>query len=324
MRAAVVERCGDQPATRVWPGPVAERGQALVRTVAAPITPLDVLCASGSSYFGEPATPYVPGVQGIGVVEQGERFPAGTRVWFPTAAGMAAAQGSLAEHVVVGEQDLVQLSGDVDEVLLAALGLSAVAAWCSLVRGRLSVGERVLVLGSSGVVGQAALQLARHLGAGQVFGAASRETARERAMALGADGFVRLRRGESADDLEERLRAEVGEVDLVVDPLCGAPATAALRCLSRGGRLVNLGSSAGPTASFASDHLRSGVRTILGYTNNDLTAEERASVLRDIERLAGEGELQVSHQEFRLEQVGDAWARQVRGELDGRAVITVR
>ena len=62
-------------------------GQCLIRVTAAPLNPLDLICASGTSYFGAPALPYVPGVQGVGIVERGDRLAAGTRVWFPTAPG---------------------------------------------------------------------------------------------------------------------------------------------------------------------------------------------------------------------------------------------
>ena len=60
------------------------------------IVPLDLLCASGTSYFGRPAVPYVPGVQGVGVIETSPTLDPGTRVWFATSAGMAAGNGSLA------------------------------------------------------------------------------------------------------------------------------------------------------------------------------------------------------------------------------------
>ena len=78
MRAAVVGRPGHPPvlATGREP-PVAGPGQVLVDLVAAPITPLDLLCASGTSYFGVPRTPYVPGVQGVGTAD-------GALVWFAT------------------------------------------------------------------------------------------------------------------------------------------------------------------------------------------------------------------------------------------------
>ena len=76
-----------------------EQGHTLVRVTAVPVVPLDLLCASGTSYFGEPAVPYVPGVQGVGVVEESGSVPVGTRVWFATNAGMGPGDGGMAELV---------------------------------------------------------------------------------------------------------------------------------------------------------------------------------------------------------------------------------
>jgi NADPH:quinone reductase-like Zn-dependent oxidoreductase len=238
---------------------------------------------------------------------------------------MAPGDGSIAERVVVAESDLVLLSGTVDEQHLAALGLSAIAAWTALLlRGGLQPGERVLVLGSSGVVGRVGLQAARLHGAGAVWGAALEPGARESALDLGADGFVQLARDDTAEGLAERMRETVGEVDLVLDPLCGVPATAALTCLAPHGRLVNLGSSAGPTATFSSAHLRSGPRAVLGYTNNDLTAEQRSEAMSRIEEHAAAGRLAVPYEVFGLDRVGEAWTRQAEGDVLGRAVIDLR
>ncbi|MFD0473825.1 hypothetical protein ACFQ0B_40420 [Nonomuraea thailandensis] len=64
MVAARIENCGRPPVVADGSSPVPGAGQELVRVLAAPITPLDLLCASGTSYFGTPALPYVPGVQG--------------------------------------------------------------------------------------------------------------------------------------------------------------------------------------------------------------------------------------------------------------------
>ncbi|GAB2856290.1 quinone oxidoreductase family protein [Nocardioides pacificus] len=325
MRAAIVDEPGRAPRTGEWPAPVPTAGQALIRTDAAPLTPLDLLCASGTSYFGAPAAPYVPGVQGIGTVLKSDTLPAGTVVWFPTSAGMAPGDGSIAEQVAVRESDLVELTGSVDPLQLAALGLSAVAAWAALLlRGGLQAGERVLVLGSSGVVGSVALQVARLSHAGAVYGAARGASAADAALGLGADGFVELRDGDTADELAQRLHDSVGDVDLILDPLCGIPATAALTCLAPHGRLVNLGSSAGATATFSSAHLRSGSRSVLGYTNNDLTPEQRASAMAWIEEQAAAGRLRVDHEVFGLDQVAAAWAGQTDGRIRGRAVIDLR
>ncbi|HSF98153.1 MAG TPA: zinc-dependent alcohol dehydrogenase, partial [Ornithinibacter sp.] len=71
MRAATITAHGVAPQVLERPDPRPGRGHLLVAVTAAPITPLDVLCATGTSYFGAPALPYVPGVQGVGVVREG-------------------------------------------------------------------------------------------------------------------------------------------------------------------------------------------------------------------------------------------------------------
>jgi len=322
MRAARIHTCGEPPDVAELPDPQPGPGEALVAVTAAPITPLDLLCASGTSYFGAPATPYVPGVQGVGVVRSSATVAAGTTVWFPTSAGMAPGDGALAGLAVVDDAALVPVAGTLDDADLAALGLSAIAAWTALsLRAGLRPGERVLVLGSSGVVGTVGLQAARLLGASSVHGAAVEPDAVGAGLALGADGVVTLRRDEDVATLAARLRDAVGEVDVVLDPLCGVPSSAAALCLAPGGRLVNLGSSAGPTASYDSAHLRSGSREVRGYTNNDLTPVERASALTAVEAHATAGRLRVEHETFALADVTEAWTRQASGGLRGRAVV---
>src|SRR6185369_5600908 len=110
-------------AERPAPPPGDGTSTVTVTVTAAPITPLDVLCATGTSYFGAPALPYVPGVQGVGTLADG------TAVWFATDAGMRPVDGSMAEHAAVPAEDLVALPAGSDPRLVAALGLSAVAAW---------------------------------------------------------------------------------------------------------------------------------------------------------------------------------------------------
>ena len=291
------------------PVPQPRPSELLVAVSAAPVVPLDKLCASGTSYFGTPAVPYVPGVQGVGTVVEGTpALPAGTPVWFATTAGMAPGDGSMGTHAAVAERDVVALPAGADPVLVAALGLSAVAAWMALTfRGGLVAGERVLVLGAGGVVGQAAVQLARSAGAGRVVAAARSARAREQALASGADAFVALDTDDVAA-LAERLRAD-GPVDLVVDPLFGVPAAAALRALGPHGRLVNLGSSAAETAPLDSATLRSRSLQVLGYTNNELTSAQRADALAYVVDEVLAGRLTVAHQRVPLAGVTDAWNR---------------
>jgi NADPH2:quinone reductase len=299
--AAEIRTPGQPPVVAGRAEPSPGPGEVAVRVTAAPITPLDLLCASGTSYFGVPATPYVPGVQGVGVL-------AGKPVWFATAAGMRPGDGSMAEYAVAASADVVTLPEEADPPLVAALGLSAVAAWsCLTGTGELAAGETVLVLGAGGVVGQSAVQLARVAGAGRVVACARSDAALDQARRLGADGTVRLEDGEDAEGLARRLGAVAGPVDLVIDPVCGLPAAAALRTLRPGGRLVNLGSAAGEVCPVPSAVLRSRSLRILGYTNNELTADERREALLTVVAQTMTGALTVGYERVPLQDAARAW-----------------
>jgi NADPH:quinone reductase-like Zn-dependent oxidoreductase len=315
MRAAQVQQPGRPPVLIDRDPPVPGRGEVLVTVTAAPITPLDLLCAGGRSYFGVPVTPYVPGVQGVGTVD-------GRTVWFPTTAGMRPGDGSMAAVAAVPAGDIVELPRGADPVLLAALGLSAVAAYLALTwRGELAAGEQVLVLGAGGVVGQAAVQLAHLAGARRVLAGARSAAGRVRAERAGADAVVALDTDDVAELAARFEAAADGPVDLVLDPLFGVPAAAAARTLRPGGRLVNLGSSAAETCPIDSATLRSRSLRLLGYTNNELTSDQRAAALTAIAEQAARGALSVAHEVVPLGRVGAAWQRQSAGQASGRIVL---
>jgi NADPH:quinone reductase len=324
MRAAHVTVHGRPAALADVPDPRPGDGEVLVAVTAVSITPLDLLCASGTSYFGAPALPYVPGVQGVGVVREGPEPLRGRRVWFPSTAGMAPGDGGMAELAVARSEELVVLDAAVPDTLVAALGLSAVAGWEVLEgRGRLRPGETVLVLGAGGVVGQVAVQAAHLLGAARVVALARSERAREAAGSVGADAVVALRPDDTPESLTPRLlEAAGGSVDVVVDPLAGVPGTAAVSALAEGGRLVNLGSSAGPAVSVDSATLRSRSAAVLGYTNNALTPQRRAEVLGTLLGHAAAGELTVAHEVRPLAEVAGAWSSVADGSASGRVVLT--
>jgi NADPH:quinone reductase-like Zn-dependent oxidoreductase len=311
MAAAVLRKHAAPPDYLHWPVPQRGSGQALVQVVAAPISPLDLLCASGKSYFGEPALPYIPGTQGVGIVVEADALPTGQRVWFSCDAGMKPGDGSLAGYCVIEEPSALALPDGIESDLVASLGLSAIAAWMALTwRGRLQPGEQVLVLGASGAVGQVAVQVARLLGAGRVIAASRDKDGRALALSRGADAAVDLS-GDDVDEISRRIAAACeGPLHLVIDPLWGLPAEAAMRVLGPEGRLVNFGSSAGASARFESATVRSRLHAILGYTNNALTHEQKAQALTQILAYAAAGRCTVEREMVPLEQVSQAWERQ--------------
>ena len=169
--------------------------------------------------------------------------PSGTMAWFSTRAGMAPGDGSLRECCSVAEADLVPLAFDVKPELVAALGLSAVAAWMALTwRGELHPGEQVIVLGGGGTVGQVAVQAARLLGARRVIAGCRSDGAAERARRCGADAVVRLDTEDVAELARRFTDASDGPADLVIDPLFGAPAA---------GRCAPCGTTGGWSSSAA-------------------------------------------------------------------------
>jgi NADPH:quinone reductase-like Zn-dependent oxidoreductase len=112
-----------------------------------------------------------------------------------------------------------------------------------LERGELQSGERVLVLGASGGVGHAAVQVAADAGA-EVYATASTDEKLAYARDCGADHVVNY----ETESFSEAIREQTGDrgVDVVVDHIGAATWYDSLKSLARGGRLVTCGATTGP------------------------------------------------------------------------------
>jgi NADPH2:quinone reductase len=301
MRAAVIERYGEPPVLREISDPKVD-GASLVEVIAAPLNPVDLSIASGKFYAGSPPTPYVPGGEGVGrTVQNGELGP---RVYFRA----ALPNGSFAERAITQGQT-VAIPDSVPDGVAAALGTPGIAAYLGLTRrAELKAGETVLILGASGVLGTIAVQVARLLGAGRVIAAARNERGLARAKELGADATVDLK---ATDGLSERIRdASGGQLNVVIDPLWGAPAVAALEAMSPFGRFVQLGQSASPEAVVKSAIVRGRYLSILGYGSFLVPWEEQALAYRQLIAYAASGQLKVEFEVLPLEAAPDAWKQQ--------------
>ncbi len=313
MRAVLLRAHGSVPVLGDRPAPEPRSGSLLVRVTAAPIVPLDLLCATGTSYFGAQPVPYVPGCQGVGVTGDGHR------VWFTTTAGQQPGDGSMAELCAVDPDRTVALPAGVPDPLVAALGLSSVAAWGALRRGGFAAGDHVVVLGATGVVGQVALQLARAGGAGRVV-AVVRAGGEDTVAALDPDEVVPI--GADAADLTAGIQAACADrVDLVIDPVWGMPGAAALAALGWGGRHVNLGDAAGASTAVTSVALRARSVDLRGYTNLSLTWEEQVRALREVLGHVAAERLHLSFVEAPLDDAPRHWAGGGAGPHRPRVVL---
>jgi NADPH2:quinone reductase len=306
MRAAVIHELGATPVVEDRDEPVRGEGQALVETGAAGVNPVDLAIGAGVFYGGHPPLPFTAGREGVGRVVEGEGFAPGTLV-----ATLKTASGSLAERFTADESELWEIPADADPVAAAALGIAGLAGWLAVEeRGRIQEGDRVLVLGATGTVGSVAVQAARLLGASRVV-AAGRDTARlERSLKLGADATVPL-----DGDLQEAFRAAFpdGGPDLVIDPLWGPPALAAIAIAPIGMRFVNLGQSAGAAVELTSAAVRGRRLEIIGHTVFEAPHADLARGHRAMLAHVAAGELEVDLETYPLERSPEAWEAQRAG-----------
>jgi NADPH:quinone reductase-like Zn-dependent oxidoreductase len=312
MRAAVVEAVGSPPAPGDVDEPVRADGTALVAVDAAPLNPVEIRVAAGR-HARRAQPPYVPGLEGAGRVVESARVPPGRRVRFEGSAlpGFGA-QGTLAERAAVPEESLVELPGEAADDLAAAIGVVGITALLALERAAPAGGERVLVLGATGAVGQMAVQLAKLMGAGRVVGAGRSAEALERARELGADEVVELGDGCAAGtDLTAAFEeAAGGPLDIVIDPLWGEPAMAALRAIGIEGRLVNVGQSAGADVSLPLEVVRNRQGAIHAISSGWTGLERKAAAYRSVLEHAVAGRLTVDREVVPLDHVAAAWERQ--------------
>ncbi len=312
MRAVIVTHHGEVPQLSEGHSPHAGQGQALLAMRAAAINPADVAITQGTFYAGSPPVPFVPGIEGVGVVQQAASVARGTRV-YATGAGLGVAyDGSFAEYFVASEAALIPISDAVDDAVAVALGTAGLAGWLPLAwRCPVRSDDVVLVLGATGTAGSVAVQTAKLLGAKRVVAAGRRPEGLARASRCGADATVSL----ETEDLPAALRAACGEggPTLVADFIWGAPLEHAVAVAARGARIVHIGQAAGGTISLSSAAVRGKQLNLLGYSNFAVPREVLVDAYLALLGHAVAGRLQVDLERFGLDDIAHAWQRQVSG-----------
>lgn len=215
-------------------------GEVAVVVRAAGVNFPDVLLSRGK-YQLKPPLPFVLGGELAGVVAAAGEGVSSLRVGDAVAVTMT--HGAFAERVVVPEASAVLIPDGVSFEVAAATLLTYATTWHALVdRAAMREGETLLVLGASGGVGLAAVQVGKLLGA-RVIAAASTPEKVDFCMDMGADEGICYGR----DDLKARLKTLTGGrgVDVVYDPVGGPYTEAALRNVAWEGRYLVVGFAAG-------------------------------------------------------------------------------
>lgn len=226
--------------------PLPGAGEVVVDLAAIDVNFPDLLYVTGK-YQKLPPLPFTPGLGGAGTVLSiglgVDTITLGQRVLVLTDFG------TYAEKICVPADRCYPMPLDMPFDKGAALGLVYQTAYFALLaRGQFQPGDTVLVLGASGGVGMAAVQLAKVMGAGKVIAASRGDEGRAFAMTHGAD----IALDSNPATLRDQVRAATGGqgVDIVIDPVGGATSAAALRALAWCGRMVVVGFASGEIPKF--------------------------------------------------------------------------
>ena len=242
MKAVLCQRFGtpDDLVLADIPDPVAGPGEVVARVAAVGLNFFDTLIIAGK-YQTKPPFPFSPGGEFAGVVESVgpgvTGFAPGDRVMGYTYFNAAR------ERTAVAADKIVKLAADLDFDRAAALTITYGTAYHALRhRAVMQPNETLAVLGASGGVGLAAVELGRVMGA-RVIACASTDDKLDFARAHGADEVVNY----DKEDLRAALKRLGGEhgIDVVFDPVGGPYSEPAVRSLAWEGRHLVVGFAAG-------------------------------------------------------------------------------
>ena len=222
------------------PSPTPKANEVLLDVHAAGVNFPDSLIIQGKYQF-KPPFPFAPGGEAAGVIsavgDKVSQYRVGQRVMALTG------WGSFAEQVCVPAYNLLPMPDGMDFASAAAFGMTYGTSMHALKqRGNLQPGETLLVLGASGGVGLAAVEIGKAMGA-TVIAAASSAEKLEVARQAGADQLINYREQSLKDELK-KLTGGKG-VDVIYDPVGGPLFEEAFRCIAWNGRLLVIGFASG-------------------------------------------------------------------------------
>jgi len=323
-----------------FPTPKPGPGEALVRLKAAALNGLDLWVRAGWPGI-KLEYPHIPGADGAGeVVALGSGVTnraIGERVVINSNLGCGECEaclagfdnrcrawgllgetrrGTYAEYVAVPARNLVPLPAGFDERSAAAAALVFHTAWHSLIaRGGLRTGESVLVVGASGGVNTACIQIAKLTGA-TVYVVGSNAEKLSIAESLGADHLIDRSQEENWPKIVYQLTGKRG-VDVVVDNV-GTTLPLSFRAACKGGRILTVGNTGGPKVEIDNRFIFAKHLSLIGSTMG--TQKDFKAVME----LVFAGHLKpVLDRSFPLAEARAAQERLEKGEQMGKITLEI-
>jgi putative PIG3 family NAD(P)H quinone oxidoreductase len=326
MRAAVIPRPGGPEVLEIrdLPAPAAGEREVRVRVRASALNRADLLQRQGRYPAPNDSPRDIPGLEFAGEIES--TGPGVTR-WRPgdRVLGIIGG-GAQAELVVTHEAAVAEVPEGLGWTEAAAIPEAFITAHDALItQAHLEDGETVLIHAVGSGVGLAAAQVAKARGA-TVYGTSRTADKLERARAFGLDdGVVPGPALEGLATFASRVTGGRG-VDVILDLVGGAYVTADIELLAMKGRLMIVGTVAGPQATLDLRRVLGRRLTLRGTVLRARPLPEKVEVTeafaRQVLPLVAEGRLRpVVDRVFPLERIADAHRHLASNETFGKVVI---
>ncbi|MCY1262086.1 NADPH:quinone oxidoreductase family protein [Metapseudomonas sp. CR1201] len=303
--------------------PEPKKNEILIDVHAAAVNFPDTLIIEGKYQF-KPPFPFSPGGEAAGVVaavgEKVSHLKPGDRVMALTG------WGSFAEQVAAPSCNVMPIPKGIDFISAAAFGMTYGTSMHALKqRAKLQPGETLLVLGASGGVGLAAVEIGKAMGA-RVIAAASSAEKLEVARAAGADALINY----SEESLKDRVKELTGGqgADVIYDPVGGDLFDAAVRSINWNGRLLVVGFASGRIPELPANLALLKGASVVGVFWGSFAQRQPQDNLANFQQLFAwyaEGKLKpLVSQTFPLERAADAINALATRQSVGKVVVEVR
>ncbi|OUM24687.1 NADPH:quinone oxidoreductase family protein [Pseudomonas putida] len=303
--------------------PQPKKNEILLDVQAAGVNFPDTLIIEGKYQF-QPPLPFSPGGEAAGVVaavgENAGAFKVGDRVMALTG------WGAFAEQVAVPFHNVLPIPAGMDFTTAAAFGMTYGTSMHALrQRGQLQAGETLLVLGASGGVGLAAVEIGKAMGA-RVIAAASSAEKLAVAKAAGADELIDYSQASLREEIK-RLTGGQG-VDVIYDPVGGELFEQAVRGLAWNGRLLVVGFASGSIPQLAANLVLLKGAALLGVFWGAFAQrqpEDNAANFKQLFAWHAEGKVKpLVSQTYPLAEAGAAIEKLGQRQAVGKLVVLAR
>lgn len=322
---AITQKEFGGPETLEWskvPDPHPAPGEVIVDVTATAVNRADILQRQGH-YPPPPGVTDTLGLECSGTIVSVGAALTMDRIGERVTALLAG--GGYAQKVAVPVGQIMSVPEGVSLVDAAALPEVACTVWSNLKWVlNLREGETLLIHGGGSGIGTMAIQIAKAMGAKVVVTAGSQAKLNTCA-ALGADVLINYK----DEDFVERIKAELGGVDAILDNMGASYLARNIDALKRNGRMVIIGMQGGTTAEFnIGQALRKNV-TITATSLRGRPDNEKSAICREVEKIVwpwiADGTVKpFIDRVMPIQQAGSAQQLIENGEVTGKIVLQVR